>query len=120
MKIIDEFLRSLNGKGGDDNFSMRFYRIVNRMFQYLHRIVNILVPTVSVGAFYHNIVGSRDNIGVADNRFILSAEVSGKRNLDGLTGRIFCRDKGYRGTENVPRIIKFKLHIRADPYRPVI
>ena len=120
MKIIDEFLRPLNGKGGDDNLTMRFYRIVHRMFQYLHRVVNILVPAISVGAFYHNIVGSRDNIGVANNRFILSAEISGKCNLYGFTGRIFCRDKGYCGTENVSRIIKFKLHIRPNPYRTMI
>ena len=83
MELVHEFLCTLDGEGGDDDFALAVYSPPHKAYQVIHGKLLVIVQAVAVRAFHKDVVRCRHVCrGVAHNGLAGAAKVSRVEDAD--------------------------------------
>ena len=84
-KEIEQFLRSLDGEGGNDDISSSFEGLVYRFKELRYGWTQWLMQPVSIRGFHDNILGPGRRHGAAQQLATGVTQIAGKQHVGGMT-----------------------------------
>ena len=106
MDDVDQLLGALDGEGGDDDLAAPRMGLVDELGQLAGGQPDRLVQAVAVGRLQHQVIHGRQDLGIADDRQTVAAEVAAETDAQAaLDGHVHGG-----GAQDMAGIEKFGLH----------
>ena len=112
VQTVEDLLRALHGKGGDDDLFALAVAVGDGVGQFLVADVLVLVVAVAVGGLHEDVIGLGRAFGVAHDEGLGTADVAREDDAGGLVVLGHFQAQG-AGAEDVARIIVGDLDARG-------